>query len=211
MKFIHIADMHFDIPFTTLSKNNLSEQRRLEQRKILKKIIEYIKQNQIEYLFICGDLYEQEYVKTSTIQYINHLFEEIPETQIYITPGNHDPYLKNSYYNQYNWSKNVFIFNSQIQKISHKNVNIYGYGFDNFYMKGKEIPPIEEQDKINILLTHAQLDASNEEELYNPIHKRELKKLNFDYIALGHVHKPSYQEEENQNIIYPRIYHCHGI
>ena len=34
MKFVHIADMHFDIPFTTLAKNDLSNERRLEQRKI---------------------------------------------------------------------------------------------------------------------------------------------------------------------------------
>ena len=80
-------------------------------------------------------------------------------------------------------------------------------------MKAKEIPEIEEQeqDKINILLTHTQLDASNEEEAYNPIAKKELKQLGFDYIALGHVHKPSYQEEENQNIIYPRFTNCYGI
>lgn len=204
MKFVHIADMHFDIPFTNLSKKGLSDERRLEQRKILKKIIEYIKQNQIEYLFICGDLYEQEYIKASTIEYINNLFCQIPETQIYITPGNHDPYIKNSYYNQYNWSQNVYIFNQNLQKISNGNINIYGYGFNNFYMKSNNINKIEEleKEKINILLTHADLDGANQEEQYNPIAKKELKQLNFDYVALGHIHKPSYQEENNQNIIY---------
>ena len=204
MKFVHIADMHFDIPFTNLSKKGLSDERRLEQRKILKKIIEYIKQNQIEYLFICGDLYEQEYIKASTIEYINNLFCQIPETQIYITPGNHDPYIKNSYYNQYNWSQNVYIFNQNLQKISNGNINIYGYGFNNFYMKSNNINKIEEleKEKINILLTHADLDGTNQEEQYNPIAKKELKQLNFDYVALGHIHKPSYQEENNQNIIY---------
>ena len=46
MKFVHIADMHFDSPFITLSdKGNLGEQRRIEQRKIYKKVIEYIKEN----------------------------------------------------------------------------------------------------------------------------------------------------------------------
>ena len=57
MKFVHIADMHFDSPFTTLSdKGNLGEKRRIEQRKIFKKVIDYIKENNIEYLFISGDL-----------------------------------------------------------------------------------------------------------------------------------------------------------
>ena len=63
MKFVHIADMHFDRPFVNLSdKNILGDLRRLEQRKVLKKIIDYIKENKIEYLFISGDLYENQYV-----------------------------------------------------------------------------------------------------------------------------------------------------
>lgn len=38
MKFVHIADMHFDSPFTSLGKiEGLSDIRRLEQRKIFKK------------------------------------------------------------------------------------------------------------------------------------------------------------------------------
>ena len=46
MKFVHIADMHFDSPFINLAdKENLGEKRRLEQRKIFKKVIEYIKEN----------------------------------------------------------------------------------------------------------------------------------------------------------------------
>ena len=40
MKFVHIADMHFDSPFTTFSdKGNLGEKRRIVQRKIFKKVI----------------------------------------------------------------------------------------------------------------------------------------------------------------------------
>ena len=57
MKFVHIADMHFDIPFTTIDRKGWGQKRRLEQRETLKKIIEYIKTNNIEYLFIAGDLY----------------------------------------------------------------------------------------------------------------------------------------------------------
>ena len=46
MKFVHIADMHFDSPFVNLSdKNILGDLRRLQQRKVFKKVIEYIKEN----------------------------------------------------------------------------------------------------------------------------------------------------------------------
>lgn len=206
MKFVHIADMHFDIPFTTLNKKELGNTRRLEQRRILKKIIEYIKDNNIEYFFIAGDLYEHEYIKQSTIEYINNLFKEIPKTKIYITPGNHDPILKNSYYAKYNWSDNVYIFNSTLEKIEENDICIYGYGFDDFYMTKNQlnkIGPID-KNKINILLTHCNLDGIKDYDLeYNPISKKELKELNLDYVAIGHIHKKTYNDEENQNIIYP--------
>ena len=99
MKFIHLADMHFDTPFTNLSlKGDFGRIRRMDQREVFKKIIDYTKENKIEYLFIAGDLYEHNYIRKSTIEYINELFKQIPETKIFITPGNHDPYLINSYY-----------------------------------------------------------------------------------------------------------------
>ena len=64
MKFVHIADMHFDRPFINLShRDTLGDLRRLKQRKIFKKVIEYVKENNIEYFFISGDLYENEYIK----------------------------------------------------------------------------------------------------------------------------------------------------
>jgi exonuclease SbcD len=116
MRFIHMADMHFDAPFTVLAnKKNLGNKRRLEQREVFRKAIEYIKEENIPFLFISGDLYEHNYVKKSTIEYINNLFKEIPNTKIFISPGNHDPFLKDSFYNNFNWNENVHIFNSEIE------------------------------------------------------------------------------------------------
>lgn len=205
MKFVHIADTHFDMPFRLLSdRADLGEIRRLDQRKAFKKMIEYIKQNEIPYLFITGDLYDTEYIRESTIQYINGLFEEIPNTKIYITPGNHDPYLKNSYYETYSWSENVKIFTANVEKVENEDCILYGYGFEDFNCNNSKIEEIEleNKEKINILLTHANLDGSDKTgREYNNISSKKLKEIGFDYIALGHIHKNNMQEEKN--IIYP--------
>lgn len=207
MKFVHIADMHFDSPFVNLvNRENLGDLRRLDQRKILKKVIEYIKENNIKYLFISGDLYEQKYIKKSTIEYINSLFQEIPDVKIFISPGNHDPYIKNSYYSKFNWSKNVKIFKSEIEKVELQDVNIYGFGFDDFYCKssGIENIQIDNKDKLNILIIHGTLDGGKiENNEYNPLSRKMLQEKEFDYIALGHIHKLDYDNEKNQNIVYP--------
>lgn len=202
MKFVHIADVHLDIPFKTLEEKGLAGKRRLEQRDALKKVVDYIKQEKVEYFFITGDLYEHEYVKNSTIEYINKLFETIPNTKVFIVPGNHDPYTKNSYYKTYNFPKNVKIFTEKPEKVEDGNINIYGFGFEDFYMQSLEIEniQIEDKNKINILLTHCDLDgAKNNSIRYNPISKTKLEGLGFDYIALGHIHK----QNRYGNIVYP--------
>lgn len=206
MKFVHIADMHFDAPFTSLvTKNNFSESRRLDQRKIFKKIITYIKENDVKYLFIAGDLYENEYVKKSTIIYINDLFKEIPETKIFIAPGNHDPYIKNSYYANFNFVPNVHIFKGNFECKEMVDANIYGMGFTSFYCKDTNFGNLVkiENGKPNILVMHASLNGGIEENReYNPVLESKLETLEMNYTALGHIHKPYYNEKKNQNIVY---------
>ena len=198
MKFVHIADVHLDTPFKTISdRADIGVERRLEQRNALKKVIDYIKENNIEYLFISGDLYDQEYIRESSISFLNDLFKEIPNTKIFITPGNHDPYIKNSFYATYSWNNNVKIFTNVVEKVENDNVNIYGFGFNNFEMNNNQIKDIilDEPEKINILITHGDLGESK----YNPMNLNEIKSMGFDYVALGHIHK----RDDKTNIIYP--------
>lgn len=189
MNFVQIADVHFDIPFTTISdRADLGKERRLEQRKAFNDVINYIKENNVENLFICGDLYEQEYIRESTINYINNLFKEIPKTKVYIVPGNHDPYIKNSYYEKYNWADNVYIFKETVEIIENNEFDIYGFGFNNFEMNLNQINniSIKNKNKINILISHGDIYSESK---YNYMNLKYLNSIGFDYIALGHIHK----------------------
>ena len=201
MKFLHMADMHFDAPFTTLAnKKDLGDLRRLEQRDALKKVIDYILENKIEYLFIAGDLYEHEYIRKSTIEFINKQFERILDTKIFIVPGNHDPYLKNSVYNEFEFSSNVYVFKDNFEKYENEDIVIYGVGFTEFYMNQNplEYTQIEESDKLKILLAHLDINGVKDKNgfSYNPITLGKLKELNFDYMALGHIHNTNFKENE---------------
>ena len=189
MNFVHIGDVHFDVAFSTISSRaNFGEERRLEQRKGFKQVIDFVKEHNVEYLFISGDLYEADNIRKSTIDYINNLFKEIPNTKIYIAPGNHDPRTKNSYYEIYNWSDNVTIFDSTVLKIEEKDVDIYGFGFDHFEMRDFQLNDIfvSNKSKNNILVTHGDLYNNTN---YNPISTDVIKAKGFDYAAIGHIHK----------------------
>ena len=205
MKFAHAADMHFDTAFTSFeNQTGLSDLRRLEQREVFKKLICEIKSRDIKYLFISGDLYEQKYIRQTTIDYINNLFKEIPDTKIFISPGNHDPYVQNSFYAQHTWEKNVYIFKNKIEKYSFDNINIYGIGFSDFYENDLGIDEITDMDKskINIAVVHGTIDGWNKAEMaYNPMSSKKLKEAGFDYVACGHIHKRIIDEENK--IAYP--------
>ncbi len=205
MRFIHMADVHFDSPFTVLTdKRDFGTKRRLEQREAFRKAIEYISKENIPYLFIAGDLYNQDYIRESTVEFINNLFKTIPNTKIFISPGNHDPFLKNSFYNTFNWNKNVTIFGDKIERIELEDVDIYGYGFNDFYCSNSKVEEIEikNTNKVNILLVHGALDSSKSiDAQYNPVSTNKLKEIGFDYVALGHIHKRT--DENKYNFIYP--------
>ena len=205
MRFAHVADMHFDTAFTSLeNRKELGDLRRLEQREVFKKMISEIKKREIPYLFIAGDLYEQKYIKQTTIEYINNLFKEIPNTQIFISPGNHDPYLQNSFYAKFNWTENVHIFKGKIEKIETPEADIYGVGFTEYYEESLGIENLEtlNPNKINIAVVHGTIDGSDKVQMmYNPMSSKKLIDVGFDYVACGHIHKREYIEKNK--IVYP--------
>lgn len=207
MKFVHIADIHFDCPFSTLGIDEyVLENRKLEQRSAFKKVIDYIIEQNIEYLFIAGDLFESEYIKKSTIEYINNLFKQIPNTKIFITPGNHDPNTIGSFYNTFQFSDNVKIFKeSKIEMYEDENIQIYGCGFQDYYMNTSPLDNFNliKTNKPQILIMHGDLNGICDSDgySYNPISEYKLKSIGFDYIALGHIHKSNFNE--NSKIIYP--------
>ena len=201
MKFLHMADMHFDAPFTTLAnKKDLGELRRLDQRDAFKRVIDYMLENQIEFLFIAGDLYEHQYIRKSTVEFINKQFERISETKVFIVPGNHDPYLKNSIYNNFEFASNVYVFKENFGKYEDEDIVVYGVGFTDFYMNENplEHAKIEESDKLKILLAHLDINGVKDKEgfSYNPITLGKLKELKFDYMALGHIHNTNFKDDE---------------
>ncbi len=182
MKFVHIADLHLDMPQVRLNGNKeLSKKRKLEQKLALKKVIDYIKENNVKLLFIAGDLFEQKYVEDETVHYIIKLFNEIKDTAIFISPGNHDPLIKNSAYNLFEFPENVVIFGKELGKHIISNVCIYGNGFENFEIenldyKGAKLNP----QYINVLVTHGTLNGNSKK--YNDIKENDIK--GFDYVAL---------------------------
>lgn len=198
MKFIHLADVHFDMVFSSIKNNReLVKKRRISQKQVFRNAIELAKEQCVDAVFIAGDLFENKYVEDETIKYIISCFNEIPDIKVFITPGNHDPLIKNSPYNTYTWPDNVYIFGADVGMYEVDNVNVYGFGFEDYEMDTNVVDSIEvDEQKTNFLITHGNLEGATHQ--YNDIKLKSLKK--FDYVALGHIHMP---KVDDSNVIYP--------
>ena len=199
MKFIHLADIHFDMPFISLNGNKEHiNKRRIEQKQAFRDAIKFAKKEEVDAIFISGDLFEQKFVESNTIEYLISNLQLVPDINVFIVPGNHDPYIKTSPYKTYEWPENVTIFTDEYGKIELEEADIYGFGFADYEDDRNVLEEIkiDDEKKINILITHGTLNGAGHK--YNDVKENELKK--FDYVALGHIHE---KKIDNSRIIYP--------
>lgn len=188
--FMQLGDLHISTPFKGISPS-AGYMRRQELIGALKSAVEIIKSNNIPILFITGDLYENNYITQPTIVEISRLLASIPNTSVFISPGNHDYIHKRSFYTNWEWPSNVHIFTSpSVQRIDLNDVpvSIYGFAWDKPELAFPMDMKPNDASRINVAVIHA--DALSPLSPYLAIEPKKLMSWNMDYIALGHIHKP---------------------
>lgn len=191
--FFHCADLHLDTPFRALaSKSGLPAIRRKEIFNALARLIEKAKEKKPDFLFIPGDLFEHEYTGLRTVSAVNGLFASIPDTNVVLIAGNHDPEASNSHYKTYKWSKNVIFIGGDRDSVffEDKNTEVFGLGWISGTGQAMKLETMSlEKDRINILMFHGDVDLQIGNNDYNSISSHLLKSKGFDYVAAGHNHK----------------------
>lgn len=185
VKIIHTGDMHFDSPWSGLP-SDIAAVRKEEQLLTFSKIID--EAASADLLLICGDMLDGFSVSMQTLSHIKKCFERIPDTHIFITPGNHDYLCDSSPYSYFDFGKNVHIFNSKLSCVELDHVRVYGVGFAERYVKEPLLQDFRaiNDDKISIMLIHGELADSSD---YNPIRVRDIEDSGLHYLAVGHYHK----------------------
>lgn len=192
LKFIHTSDIHigkkFDIKHFSLKER---EKRRQEIWDAFDEMIKIAKDEEIQYLFIAGDLTEGEYINFKSLSKISQKFKSIEETKIIIACGSSDPYNINSMYEYIKWPANVRFIKStdSVEKICflEDNLCVYSLSWDNSLenRKSQLIYDISvDENKINVLLLYCEL---NKDSNMLPVNL-DLIKNKFDYCALGGRH-----------------------
>ena len=186
MKFIHIADVHLGAsPERNQSFGNI---RKKEIKETFQRVIAYANEHETDVLLIAGDFFDQR-PDEQQLRETDYLLSKLIHTRTVLIAGNHDHLSKNDDFTRYQWKSEVYLLDGKKRnkvRFDDLGTTIYGISYwDNQITKPlyDSMKP-EESDDFSILLAHGG------DESHIPIQKDQLKWSGFDYIALGHIHKP---------------------
>ncbi len=199
MKVVFCADIHLD-GFFQETRNNPERLalRREDSRNAFLCIMNRVRETQAHFLLIAGDLFDANKVTEDTLTFIKEEFRKIPDTYVFISPGNNDPATSFSPYRKEGWPENVYIFTGGLEAVelsipeTQEAVRIYGAGFQGQHtptplLSAEQIPELD-PNYINILLMHASLE---EDSSCNPVSEDLLNQCGFNFCVLGHQHQGS--------------------
>ena len=186
MRIIHTADIHLgarpDAGFPW------EKDREKSIRDAFMRILQTAYDEKPDLLIIAGDLFHKP-PKNEELKEINRLFSLIPDTAVVLCAGNHDFINAEENYKKFKWGSNVYgLWSKNVESISipEKDVRVYGCSY---YSKTEEYDLYEDaapegDETFHILVAHGG------DEKHSPFNVDALKNSDFDYIALGHIHKP---------------------
>ncbi|MEH7343031.1 DNA repair exonuclease [Bacillus sp. JJ1532] len=198
LTFIHAADLHLDSPMIGLMNLPQKIFSKLQDStfEALKTVIDNALIHQVDFVIIAGDLFDGENRSIrAQIRFCKEM-ERLNEKNIpvYVVHGNHD-------HMEGNWThlampNNVHIFSHEIEgvrfvKNENVSVHLYGFSYPRRHVYDKMINHYKKKQgaDFHIGILHGHLEGNNEHDKYAPFSIKDLLDKEFDYWALGHIHK----------------------
>jgi DNA repair exonuclease SbcCD nuclease subunit len=196
MKFLHAADLHLDSPLRGLARYEGAplEQIRGATRQAFDKLIELAIDEQVDFVLLAGDLYDGDWKDYNTGLYFINCMGRLKQADIkvFMIAGNHDAASQLS--KSLRLPDNTHLFNSRKAEtiyFEELEVAIHGQSFANGKITADLSAkyPEAKADYFNIGLLHTSLNGREGHDTYAPCTLEGLKQKQYQYWALGHVHK----------------------
>lgn len=192
MKFMHIADVHLGV--VPDKGKPWSEQRAREIQDSFQRLLDTAKEEKIDLLLIAGDLFHFP-PTVAMLKELDAQLSELENVTTVLIAGNHDHRAPGSPLDRYEFQSDTICLQAEeveqlvlddlktcVTGISYHQQEIPQAIYDDLT---PELPGEEFYgDYFQILLAHG---GDNR---HSPMNRNKLLHSGFDYIALGHIHKP---------------------
>lgn len=152
----------------------------------------------MDLLLIAGDLFHRQPLLRE-LKEVNGIFQRLTHTKVVMIAGNHDYLKAGSFYKKFQWCDQVYpLFGEELEYIEFPELKTCVYGMS--YGQREITEPVYERafplrkQAIEILLAHGG------DKKHCPFKKDRVLDLGYDYVALGHIHRP--EELEYQKMYY---------
>ncbi|ELC1493118.1 exonuclease SbcCD subunit D [Listeria monocytogenes] len=212
IQFLHMADLHLDSPFIGLSTlpQPLFSAMQESTFQSLERITTVAIKEAVDFVLIAGDIYDSE---DQSVRAQARFAKEMKRLEaanipVFMIHGNHDFIEKHK--EKLALPSNVHVFSEQVEVMSYKtvtgvSVNIYGFSYNERHIRSSRVDEykIQGDADFHIALLHgSEVSSSEEHDVYAPFRVQEISKKDFDYWALGHIHKRQLLAE-SPSIYYP--------
>lgn len=196
--FIHAADLHLGRAFAGLK--NLPEpiySKVLESGfQALENLIAAAIEHKADFVLFVGDIFDSNLVSLRTYIRFREQLEKLNKhgIQVFMCHGNHDP-LENDH--MIKWPDNVSVFQDEtvskkaLTTKSGEIVHIYGFSYTKKQVTENKSNQFQKNGDahFHIAMLHGNAEGQTEHDPYAPFSVQELVDKDFDYWALGHIHK----------------------
>lgn len=193
MRFVHISDLHLGKTFPVARYGQLAARRRQELLDTFSRLIDYVNENQVDFILCSGDFLNSEELRVEELRNINAIIDRLQRAVLVAISGNHDPQTENSAYQKIQWSRRLYLAPPGVGRValsSYKTIITYhSWDTKEILELPQQLSEIRPQNggSYQILMLHA--DTQNPNSRYLPVDAGALAAKGFDYVALGHIHQ----------------------
>lgn len=207
IRFLHTADVQLVAPMPEDSHELRA--RREARFTALQRAIALARQEQVDFIAICGDLFEDNQVSNEAVHRALHILQDVAPLPVFILPGNHDPFCSGSVYRRPAFTpdqlKNVRVLSTRDPVAFNEQCTLYPCPVvrkTSTLDPTAGIPPRQRPEEIRIGLAHGSLRIeSKHDNQDHPIPLEVCQNRDLDYLALGHWH--SFYQHGYGRIAYP--------
>ncbi len=210
MKFLHAADIHLDSPLRGLERYEgaPAEKIRLASRLALENLVALAIEQKVDFVLLAGDTFDGDGKDWKTALFFAKEMGRLAEAKIPVLmiSGNHDAVSKMT--RSLHLPQNVTLFGSkkcETVRLEEHQIAVHGQSFQNAAVLENMVSSYCPAEKgwFNIGLLHTSLDMDGgEHPRYAPCKLSDLEAREYDYWALGHIHK-RHNRGTLPHVVYP--------